>query len=249
MTDELYIPDCLFPTDNELEIPSLLDVQPKFVEIPVYCFGEQSRSTNMDGKGLLHFYTDDYRFSSIYEHPEKILKYNPASIIEPNFSLSNDTPIAFGMQAIYKKRFLARAMQEKGIGVYVDLNVAPKFYKLNLLGVPKGYSSFATRGCKDRINELEFEYEIAKFVAGTSLFRFIVYGGGDIIKVWCMEHNAVYITPIVVIKNKLRALEKMRDTIAMLDVDAKSKYKEIKNDLYNKQVLDFKSNCPKLLGD
>lgn len=42
------------------------------------------------------------------------------------------------MQAIYKKRFLARAMQEKGIGVFVDLNVAPKFYKLNLMGVPKG---------------------------------------------------------------------------------------------------------------
>lgn len=144
---ELYIPDCLFPTNNPLEIPCLLsDVQPQYIEIPFYCFGEQARTTNMNGMGTLHFYTDDYRFRSIYEKPEKILKYNPGSIIEPNFSLSNDTPIAFGMQAIYKKRFLARAMQEKGIGVFVDLNVAPKFYKLNLMGVPKGYSSFATRG-------------------------------------------------------------------------------------------------------
>ena len=112
---ELYIPDCLFPTDNPLEIPCLLsDVQPQYIEIPFYCFGEQARTTNMNGSGTLHFYTDDYRFRSIYEKPEKILKYNPGSIIEPNFSLSNDTPIAFGMQAIYKKRFLARAMQEKG---------------------------------------------------------------------------------------------------------------------------------------
>lgn len=236
---DLFVPDCLFPTDNDLEIPSLIDVQPTFVEIPFYCFGEQKRTTNMGGRGTLHFYTDDYRFNSIFEHPEKILKYAPASIIEPNFSLSNDTPLAFGMQAIYKKRFLARAMQERGIGVFVDLNVAPKFYKLNLYGVPKGYSSFATRGCADRLNELQFEYEIAKYVANGNRFRFIVYGGGNVIEQWCKENNAVYITPIIIIKNKLRAFEKMKDTIAMLDVDAKSKYNQLKKELYNKQVLDF----------
>lgn len=50
------------------------------------------------------------------------------------------------MQAIYKKRFLARAMQEKGIGVFVDLNVAPKFYKLNLMGVPKGVTHHSPQG-------------------------------------------------------------------------------------------------------
>lgn len=237
---ELYIPDCLFPTDNPLEIPCLLsDVQPLYIEIPFYCFGEQARTTNMNGRGTLHFYTDDYRFRSIYEKPEKILKYNPGSIIEPNFSLSNDTPIAFGMQAIYKKRFLARAMQEKGIGVFVDLNVAPKFYKLNLMGIPKGYSSFATRGCTDRLNELQFEYEIAKFVANGNRFRFIVYGGGNVIEQWCKENNAVYVTPIIIIKNKLKAFEKMKDTIGMLDLDAKAKYQELKKTLYDTQVKNF----------
>lgn len=236
----LFVPDCLFPTDNDLEIPSLLpDVQPQFIEIPFYCFGEQARSTNMCGRGTLHFYTDDYRFRACYEKPEKILKYNPGSIIEPNFSLSNDTPKAFGMQAIYKKRWLARAMQERGIGVFVDLNVAPKFYKLNLFGVPKGYQSFATRGCTDRLNELQFEYEIAKFIADGKPIHFIVYGGGNVVEQWCHEHNVVYITPIIIIKNKLRAFEKMKDTIGMLDFDAKAKYNELKKTLYNSQVKDF----------
>lgn len=47
---DLYVPDCLFPTDNDLEIPSLIpEVQPQFIEIPFYCFGEQARSTNMGG--------------------------------------------------------------------------------------------------------------------------------------------------------------------------------------------------------
>lgn len=208
---------------------------------PILLLWRASKNNEYEWQGNTSFlfYTDDYRFRSIYEKPEKILKYNPGSIIEPNFSLSNDTPIAFGMQAIYKKRFLARAMQEKGIGVFVDLNVAPKFYKLNLMGIPKGYSSFATRGCTDRLNELQFEYEIAKFVANGNRFRFIVYGGGNVIEQWCKENNAVYITPIIIIKNKLKAFEKMKDTIGMLDVDAKEKYQELKKTLYDTQVKNF----------
>ena len=40
MTDT-YIPDCIFPTDNDAEIPSLrIDMQPEFVDIPFVCFGE-----------------------------------------------------------------------------------------------------------------------------------------------------------------------------------------------------------------
>lgn len=39
-----YVPDIIFPTNNEFEIPSLLiDVQPQGCEIPFVCFGEQSR--------------------------------------------------------------------------------------------------------------------------------------------------------------------------------------------------------------
>lgn len=113
---ELYIPDCLFPTDNPLEIPCLLsDVQPQYIEIPFYCFGEQARTTNMNGRGTLHFYTDDYRFRSIYEKPEKILKYNPGSIIEPNFSLSNDTPIALVCRLSTRNAFLRELCRKRGL--------------------------------------------------------------------------------------------------------------------------------------
>lgn len=136
-----YVPDCIFPTDNEAEIPCLrLDMQPKFCDIPFLCFGEQKRTYQMNGCGTLHFYTDDYRFSSVYDHPEKIMQHNPANVVEPNYSLFAETPVAFGLQAIYKKRFIGRALQERGFRVFVDLNVASKFYKLNMIGVPFGYS-------------------------------------------------------------------------------------------------------------
>lgn len=89
MSNELLIEDCLFPTDNDLEIPTLrLDMQPKVCNIPFVCWGEQKRTYDMCGQGTLHFYTDDYRFGNgIFEHPEKILKHNPANIVEPNYSL------------------------------------------------------------------------------------------------------------------------------------------------------------------
>ena len=124
MTKELeipdsYVPDCLFESDNDLEVPSLrIDMHPHFCDLPFLCFGEQKRTFNMNGCGILHFYADDYRFAAVYEHPERILNHNPRQIVEPNFSLFSDMPIAFGLQAIYKKRLKGRMMQERGLPVF-----------------------------------------------------------------------------------------------------------------------------------
>lgn len=234
----MYIPDCLFPSDNDLEIPSLrLDVQPKSCEIPFLCYGEQRRTKDMHGKGTLHFYCDDYRFNGIWNRPEKILAHNPANIVEPNFSLFNETPVAFGMQSIYKKRFIARAMQERGIGIYVDLNVANKFYALNMIGVPLGYSSFCTRGYSDRINSLEFEYRIAERIANGNQLTFVVYGGGDVVRKWCQQHRSVYVTPIIVIKNKIKSLEKMKENVAKIGSDVFSQSIDFSaKEMFDKQV-------------
>ncbi len=215
---DAYIPDCILPTDNQLEIPTLrLDVQPTAVEIPFLCFGEQKRTKDMRGSGVLHFYTDDYRWQSVYEHPEKILKHNPGAIVEPNFSLFNETPVAFGLQAIYKKRWIGRAMQDRGVPVFVDLNVANKFYAINLFGVPKGYTAFCTRGYSDRLPALEYEYMIAERIADGNPLTFVVYGGGEDVKKWRREHQCVYVTPIIAIKNKLKAIERMKQNVASFD--------------------------------
>ena len=241
MQNDLFVPDCLFQTDNDLEIPTLrIDMQLKVCEIPFVCCGEQKRTFQMNGQGTLHFYTDDYRFNSVYDHPEKILQHNPANIVEPNFSLFNETPIAFGLQAVYKKRFVARAMQEKGIRVFVDLNVAPKFYKLNLIGIPQGYSAFCTRGYSDRLNQLEFEYEMAKFVADGNPLTFVCYGGGELCKKFCREHGLIYVTPVIAIKNKLKSFEKMKESIAFFGNDL-SVHKQLPTakELFDRQVEIF----------
>lgn len=243
-----FVPDCLFPTDNDAEVPMLrLDRQPKYCEIPFLCFGEQKRTFQMSGQGTLHFYTDDYRFQAVYEHPEKILQHNPANIVEPNFSLFNEMPVAFGLQAVYKKRFIARAMQERGINVFVDLNVAAKFYKLNMLGVPMGWSSFCTRGYSDRIHYLEFEWQLAKSYAGDNPLLFVIYGGGNECKQFAKKHGCVYVTPVVTLKHKQKALEKIENSIAFLSEEFSVQgLIPNKSQVFDNQLLDFSGNLKQI---
>ena len=231
------IADCLFPSDNDAEIPTLdLSMQALSCNIPFLAFGEQKRTVNMGGQGCLHFYVDDYRFNSIYEHPEKILKHHPSQIVEPNGSLFLETPIAFGLQNIYKKRWIARCMQERGIRVFVDLNVNTKFYQLNMLGVPMGWSAFCTRGYSDRVTSLMYEYKIARHWAQNNKLLFVIYGGGAECKRFAKENGCVYINPLVSSKSKVKAFKQIEsEGIAFFNEDFSIK----KIAAHDIQVEDF----------
>lgn len=243
MQSELFVADAFYESSNELEIPDLkIEMQAKVCDRPFVLWGEQRRTFQMNGQGVLHFYTDDYRFGKdLYEHPEKILKHNPASIVEPNYSLFNDTPIAFGLQAIYKKRFIARAMQDRGIRTFVDLNVGARFYKLNLLGVPMGWSAFCTRGYSDRLQYLEFEYEMARMMADGNDLLFVVYGGGENVRAFCRQHGCIFVTPTIAIKNKVKAFEKIKESVSFFGEPIEvTKSLPTFSDLMENQVEDFK---------
>lgn len=234
------IPDQLFPCDNDLEIPTLdLNMQAKACDIPFLCFGEQKRTFNLEGQGTLHFYTDDYRFAAVYEHPEKILQHHPSNIVEPNFSLFNETPIAFGMQAIYRKRWIARAMQQQGIGVFVDLNVAQKYYRLNMFGVPRGWRAFCTRGYSDRLNNLAFELSIAKDWAEGKAPLFVIYGGGNSCKRFAQKYGCIYINPVVTTKKKIQAMRKIHEGIAFFNEEFSIKEQLDKMTPFCRQMEDF----------
>lgn len=234
------VPDTLFPTDNDAEIPTLrLDMQAQELSIPFLCWGEQKRTTNLLGMGSMHFYTDDYRYAAIYDHPEQILRSNPRNIVEPNFSCYDDMPIAFGLQRIYKKRWIARAMQDRGIRCFVDLNVAQKYYKLNMLGVPMGWRAFSTRGYSERLENLEYEYTIARNWAQDQEPLFVIYGGGAPCKRFAQEHGCIYVSPAVTTKKKLEALKKIHEGIAFFNEDFSIKGLEQMSH-FDKQLEDYR---------
>ncbi|MBQ7734667.1 MAG: DUF4417 domain-containing protein, partial [Bacteroidales bacterium] len=123
------VKDILFPSDNLYDIPCLrLDRQAGHLELPFVPYGTGRRNKRVS---TLHFYVDDYRFNALWKNPAKIFDINPAAAVECNYSLFDTTPLAFGLQFIYQKRWMARYWQENGIRIYVDLNVSSKFFEYN----------------------------------------------------------------------------------------------------------------------
>lgn len=188
-----WVPDCLFAADNVYDIPVLK--MPKgenvYLHLPLKPYGADARTKT--GVGTYHFYVDDYRFNAIWNNPEKIINSGCQAIVEPNCSLYETTPIGYGIFLIYKKRWIARMLQDFGIEVFVDLNVTEKFHEYNVMGVPKGYNAFFTRGYDNRIGALEKDLDIARQISGLEMPNFCVYGGSKKVKDFCIKNSVTYV--------------------------------------------------------
>jgi hypothetical protein len=185
--------NAIYPSDNELEIPSLLlSRQPKKLDTPINRWGTQARSKRIDG-GLIHFYTDDYKFTGILNDPLVVLKTGCVSIIEPNFSTNDNMRRAVVQYYIYLKRYLARTWQEYGLNVWVDLAVAPRHRDLALLGVPKGYRCYATYTYTKDYNiewlHQDFEQALKHSEMDEKDLLFYVYGGNKDVEKLCSERG------------------------------------------------------------
>jgi len=189
-----YVPDCKFPTNNQFQIPTLdLGFCAKYCDLPFVAWGTQKRSVGMPG--TWHFYVDDYRFKALFDHPENVSKSGCKSVVEPNFSIYQQTPRALSIWEVYRKRWLARFWQSCGIKVFADLNVNHDHMDINLMGIPEGWTAFATRGYSDRWKDTIREHQIAGEIAGdkVSQLLFVVYGGGKLVERMCGDHGFVWI--------------------------------------------------------
>lgn len=180
----------LWPTDNEWGVPSLrLDMQADAVP-PIVPWGSRARGSTMTG--TWSFYADDYRFEALARSPLQLTATGCTAAIELNFSLFDQTPRAESLWATYRKRLAARQWQEAGIRVFVDLNVPAAHRDVCMLGVPRGWRSFATRGYATRIDDLVSEWEYAWGRSGSALVMLVV-GGGPKVEEKCRElTGAVY---------------------------------------------------------
>lgn len=196
MDDDITIRDVIYDSNNDFEIPSLLiERQAGRLELPVTPWGANSRLTK--DVATYHFYVDDYRFNKLFKDPSNLITSGCKAIVEPNCSLHDQTPIAYGLHLIYKKRWIARYCQELGIDVYADLNVAEKFREYNRLGIPQGYNAFMTRGLTGFIKSLENDLKEAQEISGLEHPNLLVYGGGKDIKEFCKEHSLLYVQDFI----------------------------------------------------
>lgn len=193
--------DVLYESDNIFEIPNLLlEQQAGKVELPLTPWGANSRLRK--DVATYHFYVDDYRFEALFKDPIKLLTSGCKAVVEPNCSCHDQTPIAYGISLIYKKRWLCRYLQECGIKVYADLNVAHKFIEYNKMGIPKGYNAFFTRGLDGWMESLKSDLRVAQEISGLERPNLVVYGGGDEIQDFCRRHGLLYIHDFINSKKK-----------------------------------------------
>lgn len=188
--------DVLYDSNNEFDIPNLLlDHQAGHLELPLSPWGANSRLRK--DVATYHFYVDDYRFEALFKDPIKLVTSGCKTVVEPNCSLHDQTPIAWGLQLLYKKRFLSRYLQECGINVYVDLNVSHKFIEYNKMGIPKGYNAFFTRGLDGWMESLNSDFKTAQEISGLESPNLSVYGGGEEIQEFCRQHSLLYVTDFI----------------------------------------------------
>lgn len=163
-----------FESDNEWGIPTLdLNFQCTKEHAVIERWGRLSRH-NTRMPGMWHFYTDDYKFSALWKDPDVIVRTGCVASIEPNYTTSFSHPKAEVLYNIWRKRWLARYWQTKGINTVVDLNVEIPFWDLNYLGVPKGWSSYATRWYAN-FDDVELQYKRAQEHAEREDITFFVF--------------------------------------------------------------------------
>lgn len=184
--------DFIYPSNNEYDIPTLLtDNMPVHLELPFTPWGAEARYKK--GITTYHFYVEDYRFEQLFKDPIKLLLSGCRAIVEPNCSIHDQTPMAYAIYQTYRKRYLARYLQECGMQIWVDLNVSPHFEEINALGIPDGYNAFCTRGVTGWINTTERHWEMAKRISGLDNPNMFVYGGGQDVDEWCRDRGIVHV--------------------------------------------------------
>lgn len=169
--------EIVFDADNPAGIPQLdLSMQANGIVEPFLIWGSIARSKYMPG--TYAFYCDDYKFTGLWNDPEKLVKTGCAVAVEPNFSINDMMPPVVALYHIFQKRWLSRFWQSNGLRIIVDINVAPKYAKINFLGVPKGWKSFCSRVHNSYHAHLEYEYALCQEFAECDPL-FVVYGGDN----------------------------------------------------------------------
>jgi hypothetical protein len=197
---QIEVPDALWATNNEWDLPLLnIHQQATAIALPALIWGFAPRK--MQNLGTWLFYTEDYRYSKLWKAPADLLQTQCKVAVEPNFSCYRQMPKAVALWRIFQKRWLARYWQLNGVRVLVDLNVAPEFYDINMLGVPEGWKAYATRGYNDRISDTYLEFEIATKRAKTKDILFVVYGGGQKVKKEAQQQGWVWIPETMDVKS------------------------------------------------
>jgi hypothetical protein len=131
----------LFESNNRYGIPQLR--RDSFARIPKWMapYRQRIKSNQPLEDGACHFFLDDYRFESVWNHPTKALSvFGPYPVVlTPDFSLYRDWPLTIQQWNIYRSRWCGAFWQSQGVSVIPTISWgAASSYDFCFLGVARG---------------------------------------------------------------------------------------------------------------
>ena len=186
--------DVIFPSDNDEGIPFLDPMLcADMLDYPIVRWGRLNRSSVRHAR-TLHFYTDDYKFSSLWSKPTLLAELPVVTAVECNYSIAENSPRAVVLWRTFQKRWLARYWQLYGVRVVVDVNVPERYWEENMLGVPLGWSAYATRGYNgNTVESITDQYFKCLTWSGRDNILFLVVGGGASVGSACLRNRWVWL--------------------------------------------------------
>lgn len=106
-----------FFTVGKFEIPVLAPVT-ELKPLEWRCFGER-RTNSFTRETGVHFFTDDYRFTSVWRQPQKYADMfaRAGAVMTPDFSMYRDMPLSLQIYNHYRKHWCGQFWQSRGVVV------------------------------------------------------------------------------------------------------------------------------------
>lgn len=133
--------DALFPSDNDYGIPTIARDGRIPSRLIQWGSHPQLMAVTEKSNTAVHFFLDDYRFESIWNHPVRSLALfkQIGLVLSPDFSLFRDMPVAMQIWNVYRNRWLGVYWQIHGITVIPTITWSDRAsYDFCFAGVERG---------------------------------------------------------------------------------------------------------------
>ena len=130
----------------------------------VACSDTRANDTETNKKKGVHFFVDDYRFSGIYNNPDRTLeRYSQyAFLLTPDFSTYSDMDLWRQLESVAKNRWVGAYWQSKGRIVVPTVSWStPRSFEFCFDGVEQHATvAVSTLGCKKAKIDFMRGYEV-----------------------------------------------------------------------------------------
>ena len=118
----------------------------------IACSDTKANDNDVNKRNGVHFFVDDYRFTGIYDHPEKTLsKYSQYSfLLTPDFSTYAEMNLWRQLESVAMNRWCGAYWQIKGLTVIPTVSWStPRSFDFCFDGIEKGSTvAIGMIGCK-----------------------------------------------------------------------------------------------------